>query len=356
MDTLYDYLKWRGDLSFSEVLLGEADSVILSMLSYIDFEKLCGSEITPLSVASNGYCSDGKYDSINLGLIMPSKQINRMFCEMSKTRRFANVTVSDYVSRTNVEEGYQFAAMTFHLSREHMAVVFRGTDDSIAGWREDCRLAFLDSIPAQRMAVEYLEDVAERYTGKKIFIMGHSKGGNMAVYSAVKCSDAVRERVVRAFSLDGPGLSRSTVDSEEYERAEEKLTILLPQSSYIGTMFERGEKYSVVVSRGNGLLQHDPFTWCLRGPRFLKFKSLSNRGKKNEEQFRKSMDKMSADEKRELVEGMFNIVESTGAQTLTDLTKQSHKKLAALIKTYGGLDKEQRKLITMLLFKLLDLK
>ena len=166
MDTLFDYIKWRGDLSFSQVGLGEADSVMLSMLSYIDFDKLCGGKEMPLISAAADYCGDGKYDSVNLGLIMPSKQINRMFCEMAKTRRYAQTVISDYDSQTSAEEGYQFAAMVCHLSACQMAVIFRGTDDSIVGWREDCCLAFLDEIPAQRMAVEYLEAVEAKYPEK----------------------------------------------------------------------------------------------------------------------------------------------------------------------------------------------
>ena len=35
--SLFDYLNWRGDLPFETVPLGEVDSLILSILSYIDY-------------------------------------------------------------------------------------------------------------------------------------------------------------------------------------------------------------------------------------------------------------------------------------------------------------------------------
>ena len=65
---------------------------------------------------------------------------------------------------------------------------------------------------------------------------------------------------------------------------------------------------------------------------------------------------MSLEEKRELVEGVFEIIESTGAKTLTELTRQAPKRLMSLIKTYNNLDREKRELITLLLFRFLGLK
>lgn len=356
MDTVFDYLKWRGDLLFADSPLCEIDAMMLSMAVYVDLSKICGSEDKRFADAAAGYCADGKYDSENLGLIMPSRNINRMFCEMAKTRRFANTHISDHVANTCNYDGYQFSGTVFHLNSDSMAIVYRGTDDSIAGWREDCCLAYLDEIPSQRMAVEYLQSMAEKYPNKKISTMGHSKGGNLALYAAIMCGDGLRDRIEHVYSLDSPGLSKKVIDSKEYAAIESRVTVVMPQSSFIGTMFERGERYSVVMSRVSGLWQHDPFTWTLRGPRFLKFKSLSSRGIKNEEHFRRKMDGMTGEEKRKLIEGLFGIISTTGATTLTELTRLGPKKVAALIKTYADIDKEQREMITLLLFKLLEIK
>jgi hypothetical protein len=356
MDTVFDYLKWRGDLLFDSVACNEVDSMMLSMSVYVDLERLCEGGEMRFADAAEGYCADGKYDSENLGLIMPSRNINKMFCEMAKTRRFANVIISDHISKTCSDEGYQFSATVFRLSRDSIAVVFRGTDDSITGWREDCCLSYLEEIPSQRMAIEYLESMAEKYPEKKIVTIGHSKGGNLALYGSIMCRADVRERISHVYSLDAPGLTRRVIDSDEYASIEKRVTVVMPQSSFVGTMFERGERYSVVMSKVGGLLQHDPFTWTLRGPRFLKFKTLSGKGRRNEEQFRRSMENMTSEEKRHLVEGFFGIIESTGAKTLTELTRLGPKRMAALIKTYGDIDKEQREMLTLLFFKLFELK
>ena len=241
MADVFDYLNWRGDLSFAAVKPCVVDSIIFSMMSYVDFGALCQGEDKTLRAATANYCADGKYESVNLGLIMPSKQINRMVCDAARGARFGRAVITDFDARTDNEAGYQFCAVTFHLPGKQMMIVFRGTDDSIAGWREDCCLSFLDEIPAQGMAVEYLERIAAKYPAERIYLTGHSKGGNLAVYSAVKASEGTQSRIVRVFCLDGPGLSRKVVRSEAYRRMQRKLSVIVPQSSYIGIMFERGE-------------------------------------------------------------------------------------------------------------------
>ena len=40
MGTLFDYLDWRGDLRFSEAELNEIDGLILSLITYIDFDGI----------------------------------------------------------------------------------------------------------------------------------------------------------------------------------------------------------------------------------------------------------------------------------------------------------------------------
>ena len=258
MATLYDYVKWRGDLSYSASAFNEIDAIIFAMLSYIDFDSLSGGESISLREAAMDYCSDGNYDSVDMGLIVPSPKINRLFCEAAKTKRFGNCYVGDYVARTSDREGHQFAAVTFHIDSKHMVVSFRGTDDTIVGWKEDCCLAFMDEIPAQRMAVEYINAMAAKYPEQRIYVTGHSKGGNLTLYASLKCHEEVGRRIVRAYCNDGPGLSRSMIASQRYKLMQNRLTVLLPQSSIVGILFEKGEKYTVVKSVGKVISRKSP--------------------------------------------------------------------------------------------------
>ncbi|MBR3879750.1 MAG: DUF2974 domain-containing protein [Clostridia bacterium] len=350
-----EYLKWRGDLSFSKDKLNEVDGSILAMLSYIDYDSISKEPIR-LSDAAASYCPDNRYDSVKLGLIIPSKKINQIFCLSGESARFSDVVISDFEWRTSIEECCQFAAVTYHLPSGRAAIAYRGTDDSLVGWREDCCLSYLDEIPAQRCAVEYFERMAEKYPNEKFYLVGHSKGGNLAVYAAVKCKDELKCRIVRVYAYDGPGFSKEFTRSKDFSAVSRKLCIIVPQSSFIGTMFDMKGKYTVVNGTARGPYQHDCFTWAVEQNAFARLPELSERGKRNALQFNQSMERMTKEEKREFADTLFEAIESTGAKSLTDFSSGTIKKLVTLIKNYSGMDKEKRTLMVSLLLKLFDFK
>ncbi|MBQ4091457.1 MAG: DUF2974 domain-containing protein [Clostridia bacterium] len=356
MANLLDYIAWRGDLSFSDSKFCEVDGSVCSMLSYNDFGELCGGEDKTLLEAAKKRCPDLKNRDVKLGLIIPSENINELLFAAAKSRRYESVTVSDYESYTNDAETCQFAAMTFHLPGNRMAVVFRGTDDTITGWREDFCLAYLDSIPSQIRATEYLNRVAQKYPFKRIYLCGHSKGGNLTMYALAHCGAAAFAKILTAYCFDGPGLNDADFASKQYKQRERKLAVYVPQSSFIGIMFNIPKRYTVVNGVRKGAFQHDPFFWEVRGPVFEHLEGLSERGRKNEEQFRTALAKMTLAERRDFVETFFHVVESTGAKTLTELTDGGVKHLGLIVKNYGGLDKQRREMFLGLFLKLFDLK
>ncbi len=355
MANQFDYLAWRGDLCFSADKFNEVDGSILSMLAYIDYGAITEEPIS-LKEAAHGYCPDKKYDSVRLGLIIPSKKINQLFCEAAETERFGGCVVSDFVSFTSIEEICQFAAVTFHLPGGRAAIAYRGTDDTVVGWREDCCLSYLDEIPAQRLAVEYFERMTEKYPDEKFYLVGHSKGGNLSAYTALTCKKGSRRRIIRAISFDGPGFSRKLARSKSFTAMQKKLVFIVPQSSFIGTMFDVRGQYTVVNGTARGAYQHDCFTWAVKGGMFERMPELSERGMRNAEQFAKSMERMKLEEKREFVETMFSVIESTGAESLTDFTSGALKKMFTIFKNYGDMDKEKRDLMLGLVMKLFDFK
>ena len=53
MPNLFDYLLWRGDLSFAAAPFNEVDNLILAMLSFIEYRNIVPSELlgTPVKLS-----------------------------------------------------------------------------------------------------------------------------------------------------------------------------------------------------------------------------------------------------------------------------------------------------------------
>ncbi len=358
MSTLFDYILWRGDLTFENDKFNEIDNMILNMILYVDLgsvlkESEKRSPITLREIADRYYSVEENSEK-SLGLIMPSSKIHRLFREASECRRFADIEMTEYISDTSIEGVYQFCGATFNLKNGEILVAFRGTDDSIVGWREDFTLSFMDEIPSQKKAVEYLDRAARKNIGKQIYVGGHSKGGNLAVYSAVNSKPSTRKRIIYAYSNDGPGFSSEMVNSKKYLEMAPKIFLLVPQSSLVGVMFDNGKSFEIVKSKYYGLLQHDGFSWELEGPKFVKLSRLSNRGEKNEAEFKRKMKNMSLEERKKFVETFFGLLEKTGATTLSELSESKLKSISSILKSLTEFEKEEREMMQSIIMKLIS--
>lgn len=123
---------------------------------------------------------------------------------LAASPRFRNIQMLGYTEQFDAAEEKQFAAVCFQITPDLCYIAFRGTDSTLVGWKEDFNMAFKCPVPSQKTAVRYLTDAARHCRGK-ILVGGHSKGGNLAVYAAVKCSEDIQKRIERVYSHDGPG-------------------------------------------------------------------------------------------------------------------------------------------------------
>ena len=179
MGNLFDYLDWRGDLSFSEAAFGEIDSLILSTIAYVDFDGIVpsahGEKSIALLAATRQYLRVHSGEQAYLGAILPPKTITLMV-KAAKTKRFANVRLTGYENKLSSDTELQFSAITYMLGNNDIFVAFRGTDDSLVGWKENFNMSFMVTVPAQLEALNYLSAAAQTTSGD-IYVGGHSKGG-----------------------------------------------------------------------------------------------------------------------------------------------------------------------------------
>ena len=219
---------------------------------------------------------------------------------------------------------------------------FRGTDDTLAGWKEDFMLAYLPEVPAQRQAVDYLRRMAQQYPRRRLRLGGHSKGGNLAIWAGVFVPVNIQRRIERVWSNDGPGFLADIRSLPEYRRLAPRIEAIVPESSVVGMLLNHEESQTIVGSSQTGLLQHDGFSWMVMGDHFVRLESLSRQSKISDLALKEWVDRMPLEQKVRFVNGLFDVLSASGAETLTDLKEEKLKNAAAMIRAMKDMEKDTR--------------
>lgn len=340
MGTMIDYIKWRGDLEFSKDGFNAIDNMILSCLSYVPldgiFDKYGDSEIDIREVNEIYFRDFHDEDRYSEGSVLRDAPI--ILQNVADTERFRNVKIRNYISKLELDKTLQFAAMEFMLPDKTSYVAYRGTDDSIVGWKEDFMLA-LEEVEAERQAVAYLNNIASE-DDRMLRVGGHSKGGHLAMYATAMCDATIRDRIINVYSNDGPGFMEKVAGSKAMKDICPKLISIVPEETIVGLLMEPVGTPIVVTSTANSVAQHNPATWCVEGNRLVTTDNVSKTALFISQKLKKNIYKMSDDELNEFVVDLFSIFESTGAITLSEIKKSGLRGLKAMTKTAGRLSKK----------------
>ena len=346
MANILDYLDWRGDLQISERGFNEVDNLLLAELCYLDFGGIVPPGFdapVPLQEAMRRYDVLREHES--MGVLVPD-QIPELGRRMAASARFSGLLLCGYENKIDDETQTQFSALTLLLPDGTAYVAFRGTDDTIVGWKEDFNLAFLPVVPAQRMAVQYLQAAAEVFSERPLRVGGHSKGGNLAVYSAVFCSEAVQNQLMQVYNNDGPGFAKPLVGTPEHTRVADRILTVVPQSSVVGQLLEHEQNVEIVRSDAEGMLQHDGFSWQVVGDHFIHLDGFSREGKVIDETLESWEGSLSPKQREAFADALYTVLTASGAKTLSDLNGDKLKSAVTMLKTYSNLDRETRQLLS----------
>lgn len=328
MANAIDYLDWRGDVPMGVSPFNEVDGLIAAKLTSLDFTGIVPEEGgVALRDAVEAYFERHGDRDVRLGVLLPPGTVT-MAKKMLASRRFEGVTLHDYVNHVDDAGAEQFCALTVGMPDGSHFVAFRGTDDTITAWREDFNISAHDAVPAQVDAASYLERAGWRFDGL-LRAGGHSKGGNLAVYAAVNASAELQERIADVFNYDGPGFRESMRGRPGYERIRGKIRVLLPQHSMVGVLLVNDSPFDIVESCETGTAAHNGFTWQVLGTKFVRCDKFSLRTRVYREAMRSWAEKLDLQQRQELINAVFDALESTGARTLTDLSEQRIRKAAA---------------------------
>lgn len=339
MGTVLNYLEQFGKYSFAEMPMTEVDSLALCQLSYLKFEGMVpgpGEETGPVVLKSLKEHPD--FDKL-FADVRFEKNNRALMSRMLEGRRFGEIELNYYVNVVKEKWETQFSAITCRLDDGAVYVAYRGTDETIIGWKEDFNMAFTSPVPAQECGVMYLEGVAEKLSGP-LYLGGHSKGGNLAVYSAMKCRKEVQDRIVRIYSMDGPGFRPEVLEKSGYESVAGRVEKILPHSSLVGMLFESDMHYRVVKSKTFGLAQHDPYTWLVTGNHLVKANDIYESRKKMDNTLNQWILSLDQSQLHTFVDTLFQVISASEADNLIDFTVEWKKSMNGIISAMKEIDDE----------------
>lgn len=329
MKNIYYYLKKHGSQSFKEFPFNEIDSLILCQISYLNIEKLCENP------AKQHYFTDlfKIENAVPLSVAVMSSRKNMIMSKMLvNCPRYQNIYFMDFWSDFSDASYKQFFAVTFFIE-DFMYVAYRGTDLSITGWHEDFNMVYLNEVPSQKNAVTYLNKMHEMY-GRKMYVGGHSKGGNLAIYAAMYCNSEAKEDIMRVYDFDGPGFYKHEIyESDEYKSIRGRLTSVTSSMSIIAVLMYHSDDIEFIKCSGVGILQHEAFNWHIKDETHLeRMHDNCYRSKLIDKITKSIIENSTTDERKHLVDILFYIAKDNPKSSLLDIKRHPVKYVAGMVK------------------------
>lgn len=345
MAHLIDYLEKVENLTFDQEPLNILDKVCINEIGYLTYEKwLTASDLKkPINLHDFAEVKELNPDYS----FMVTKERVELAEAMVRSRRFASLSLSNYRSVLDKEVEKQFAAMIFSLPElDYHQLVFRGTDDSVIGWKEDFQLTYSREIPAHRSAMTFLEDHLPNLSGRTT-VSGHSKGGNLALYSAVQSSTALREKIAELLLLDSPGLMKSLLEKPSYQELKAKMIVIRPQDSVVGVMLYWDRPAQLVAAEGIGFAQHNALTWevDLVANDFVYEDQPTELSQRLEETFQEWIETLPNQELKQVCDLVFDTILDSGIESLDDIGIQALPQIGQMLQEFGNLSDKQKKVL-----------
>lgn len=345
MANMVDYLQWRGDIPFSVDPFNEVDNLILSELVYIDFTgivpPLGSKEAVSISKACNQFFTMHAEDEL-MDRVSSTKVAPFLMQDLIQSKRFSGMRLTGYVDEIDHEFQSQFAAVTYLLEDGTAFVAYRGTDNTIVGWKEDFNMSFLYQTHGQMRAAEYLTTQGGMMR-RKLRVGGHSKGGNFAVYASAFCDKRIKNRILEVYSNDGPGFCSTIMSSEDYQEILPKVKSTIPESSIVGLLLENELEHKVVKSSLLGAMQHDLMSWEVLGNHYVLADGISESSMKLDKTLKSWVYSLEPSEREVFVNTLFYALSATGATTLDELKTGKLEVFNEVTKTLTGLTPEKQK-------------
>ncbi len=338
MDNLIKYINIYGDYTFSEKPINDIDNILFSLLIYLDYEGLFKNKITIEEIAKLYFKKNNEKSIDNLSSF--HRKITKLLKEMSTKIRFKDIQIYDY---KKIKENTQFGAMSFRFNKNEIYISYEGTDRSLIGWKEDFETSYKFPVKAQEEAIKYINEVIKK-KDKKIYIGGHSKGGNLAICASMYAKSDVKKRINKIYNNDGPGFNIEQFSSKEWKSIENKLITFAPEDSIIAFLLNHQSNIKIIKSNSKSIMQHDPTTWQCFGEFFEK----GNRTETSillENKITKWVNNYDYTKREKFVTTIFNLIETSYSKVKSSSKSSQISTFISIIKETKKLNKKEKEFI-----------
>lgn len=343
MADIFDYLYWRDDLTLEQAPFNEVDAVILTRLSYLPFEHLAPQMVQSAVSIRDAAVALLLEPDMEKKVLM--KEDFKLLSYLSRGKRFGEMQMFAYENRVEEETQTQFSAMTVRLGENCHYVLYRGTDNTLVGWKENFNMAFVCPVPAQTLAVDYLQRVAALTEGMLI-VGGHSKGGNLAVYASAYCTGEVQQRISHIYNFDGPGFDDMVLSTEGYQNVFRRVSTYVPQSSVVGMLLGHEEEYTIVHSTQSiNILQHDIYTWEVERNNFQYVQTVTDGSKLIDATVKSWVGALDCAKREKFIDAIYSVLTKTNAETIRQMRENWFESAVNMAKAIRDLDDDTRALV-----------
>lgn len=318
---LLSYVDKYGNYSFDEVEFNEVDNAIFSSLSYISLYGIVSSDRKNKVTIKEAGEKFFKLHPYKVKYVLAVKQAVKLLKYIKDTKRYGDLLLYNYVYETN-DDG-QFSAVTIEINPRLVYVSFEGTDHLVSGWKEDFMMTYMFPVVSQQKAIDYVNS-RFIFNRKRIILGGHSKGGNLALVAGMYANIFVRNKIIKIYNNDGPGLLKEYFESKEYVRIKDRLVAIIPNYSIVGILLHHSDDYIVVRAAKKGAMAHDLHTWAVSDNAFMRAE-LDSYNKALETEIIKWLSKYTREERKRFVSSMFDILKRAEIESFLEIT--NNKKL-----------------------------
>lgn len=341
----FAFIDKYGKVTYKDKKETEIDILLFSQLAYlpmdnIDFKN--NQKYTLEEIATN-------IDrSVFLESLIAQRNALKLLDAIKDLPRFKEIKVADY--SYIMDENSQFGAVTLILPNKKIVIAFQGTDNTIAGWKEDAILSYKYPTTSQELAGSYVEKIISKYK-RSVIICGHSKGGNLALVGAMRTTLLKKLAIKEIYSFDGPGLRENEFNSNQYKQVRRKLHNIIPDESMVGVLFNQ-ENLDVIKSNAKGIMQHATTSWQVEDDKLVR----TNKSALSDNLDKAIYDWLSnydLEQRKLIIDETFGLLEKSNIKRVSDISDNYLRSLFEVLKATETLD-NQTKVVIFNCLKLLS--